>query len=312
MDRPGINYLRMSITDRCNLRCAYCSPWQDRVRAGRDDLLTLEEFGTVAREAAHLGITKLRVTGGEPLARPGVGRLLSDLSDIGGIADLALTTNGTLLLARLPDLIASRFRRVNVHLDTLDEARYAEVCGAAELPAVIAGIDAAISAGMRMKLNAVCDAGMTVDGASSLARFGMQRGIDVRFIEAMPVAGAGDVCHPDVVGGVEEFLRDALGLVPDGQDGVARQYQVPGQASRIGFITPSHKQFCVGCGKLRVSSRGVLSTCLFAGSGTDLLPMLRSGDLVGVREALVGAIERKTSCNGREGCEISTMVGIGG
>jgi cyclic pyranopterin phosphate synthase len=308
---PTIRYLRVSVTDRCNLHCPYCAPWRDRTSASRAELLTLEEIDAAVREAASLGITKVRVTGGEPLARADVGRLLAALSSIDSLEDLALTTNGTLLRARLPDLLASRFRRVNVHLDTLDPARYLALCGVAALDEVVAGIDAAIGAGLRLKLNAVCESGLTHPEALDLVRFGGQRGIDVRFIEAMPVAGAG-AGERETAGRIETGLRAELGLVDEGRDGVARMFAIPGTSSRLGFITPSHARFCAGCDKLRLSCRGILRTCLFAGSGVDLLPFLRAGDLAATRAAFEAAMVRKAALGGREGCEVSTMVGIGG
>ena len=309
-DGRRVRYVRVSITDRCNLRCTYCSP-QPAGGAARDDLLSYEDITAVVTAAAALGVTKVRVTGGEPLARRGVGRLLQMLSAVDGPTDLALTTNGTRLRERLGDLTASRFGRVNVSLDTMSRARFRDLTGVDGLLRVLAGVDAAVAAGLRVKLNAVCVPGLTVDDALALARFGLSRGADVRFIEAMPVAGA-LAAERGVARGIEQGLVEALALRPAGREGVARLFERPGEPTRLGFITPSHDRFCQGCDKLRLSSRGVLRTCLFATRGVELRPLLRAGDGDALRSAVKDAIEHKEAAAGREGAEVCTMVGIGG
>lgn len=307
----GVRYLRVSVTDRCNLRCSYCAPGRSASHAAKGALLSYEEIAEVVAAAADLGVTKVRVTGGEPLLRRDIGRLLRLISAISGLTDLALTTNGTLLGAHVPDLLASRFRRVNVSLDTVDRVRYRTVCGAPLLERVVAGVEAALAGGLALKLNAVCAPGLTVDEALRLARFGLERGVDVRFIEAMPVSGAGDA-QAGVARAIERGLTLALGLEAAGPDGVARAFRVPGERARIGFITPSHAHFCAGCDKLRLSSRGLLRTCLFAADGFDLREALRSGQRPELRRLVAAAIERKQARPGRAGREVATMVGIGG
>lgn len=308
----GVRYLRISVTDRCDLRCTYCTPMRTAAGAPRRDLLSYEEIGTVARVAVALGVRKIRVTGGEPLRRPGVEWLLRDLASIDGVEDRGITTNGTRLKDFVPVLAAAGYR-VNVHLDTLDPARYREACGGGSPEPVIDAVDAALAAGIRVKINSVCTARSAVDDAVRLARFGLERGADVRFIESMPVSGTGvDAGAHAAAEALEAGLRAALGLRPDGSDGVARVYRAPGSAARVGFITPSHATFCAGCDKLRLSSRGRLRTCLFAEGGTDLRDLLRAGDDAGLREAVAGTVRRKEAGEGREGCRIRTMVGIGG
>jgi len=344
----AVNYLRVSITDRCDLRCTYCTPMRTAAGAPRGDLLTFEEICAVVRVAAGLGIDKVRITGGEPLGRPGVAWLLGDLAAVPGLLDRALTTNGTRLKEFVPVLVPLGYR-VNVHLDTLDPVRYLEVCGRGSperapgqaLAPVLEGIEAALAAGLRVKINSVCVPGSTVQDALALARFGLERGADVRFIEAMPVAGGWvDVDRPEPAStaakdgctfrsplpgcpgssqeahatslALEESLKAAMALVPDGLDGVARVYAVPGTTARVGFITPSHARFCAGCHKLRLSSRGILRTCLFAEAGTDLRPFLRGQGPEALRGAVAEVVDRKNASAGREGCEIASMVGIGG
>ncbi len=307
----GVRYLRVSVTDRCNLRCSYCAPTPRHSQGPRDELLSYEEIADVVAVAARLGVTKIRVTGGEPLLRRDLGRLLQLLSEISGPTDLALTTNGTLLESRVSELMASGFRRVNVSLDTADPARYHAVCGAPLLGEVLRGIEVALDAGLSLKLNAVCSVGMSLDDALALVRLGVARRLDVRFIETMPVCGALGQ-EREVAQAIEEGLTSALGLQPAGRDGVARVFRVPGETARVGFITPSHALFCAGCDKLRLSSRGRLRTCLFAAQGVDLSPALRSADLSELGRLVAEAMRVKLARPGRAGREVATMLGIGG
>lgn len=308
----AVRYLRISVTDRCDLRCAYCVPVRTAVRARREALLRFEEIATVARIAASMGVEKVRVTGGEPLSRPGIARLLGELASIDGLADRGITTNGRRLAEFVP-LLARTGYRANVHLDTVDPDRYRGRCGAGSPAIVQSAIETAIAAGIQVKINAVCTADADVDDALRLARWGLERGADVRFIEAMPVRGAGtDAGARAAIARVADALVRMLALRPEGMDGVAQVWRTPGARARVGFITPSHAPFCAGCDKLRLSSRGCLRTCLFAEGGADLRALLRAGDEAGLREAVAAAMTRKAADAGREGCRIRTMVGIGG
>lgn len=303
----NVRYVRISVTDRCDLRCPYCMPMRSP-GAPRSDLLTYEEIAEVTRALVGLGVRKVRVTGGEPLRRPGMEWLLRELARIRGIEDLGLTTNGT-GLARFVPVLAEAGYRVNVHLDTLDPARYRQAMGGRDPAVVTDGIRLAARAGIPVKVNAVCSAWTTLEDAAGLVAFGRDVGATVRFIEAMPVSGL----DPDpgahaAMKALEEGLARALDLTPTGKNGVARTYAGT-RGERVGFITPSHARFCDGCDKVRLSSRGRLRTCLFGEAGTDLRPFLRAGDGAGLREAVAGVLQRK---GGREGDRIETMVGIGG
>lgn len=307
-----VRYLRVSVTDRCDLRCGYCRPVQRFREAPRSALLTLEEIAEIVRIAAALGVDKVRVTGGEPLGRPNMAWLLGALAGVPGLRDRGVTTNGR-LLGRFVPLLAELDYRVNVHLDTLDPRRYREVCGPGDPEPVVSGIRDAWAAGIRLKINAVILPETSVEDALRLVRFGLEGGADVRFIEAMPVGGTPpDADCREAARRLEQGLVQALDAAPAGSDGVARIYGVPGASGRVGFITPSHPGFCAGCEKLRLSCRGLLRTCLFARSGTDLRPALRSGRLDRVRDRVRDAMIRKSCADGREGPEVSTMVGIGG
>lgn len=303
----GVRYLRVSVTDRCDLRCRYCTPMRS-VGAPRSDLLTYEEIVEVTRVLVDLGVRKVRLTGGEPLRRPGLGWLLGALARLDGVEDLGLTTNGTRLREFVPILAGAGYR-VNVHLDSVDPARYRAVMGGRDVKVVMGAIREAVRAGIRVKVNAVCASDATLEDAARLVAFGREAGVTVRFIEAMPVSGlAPDEAARARMAEIEAGLRDGLGLVPAVAEGVARMYRGPG-GERVGFITPSHARFCNGCDKVRLSSRGRLKTCLFGQTGTDLRPFLRGPDAAGLREAIASVLQRK---QGREGDRIETMVGIGG
>lgn len=279
--------------------------------SGRTDLLSYEEITGIVTMAARLGVTKVRVTGGEPLARRGVGTLLEALSGIDAVTTLGLTTNGTLLERHVPSIAATRFRRVNVSLDTLDRDRYRSLCGIDGLPRVMAGIRAALEAGLHLKLNAVCWSGFEVRDALDLAAYGLERGLDVRFIGAMPVRGAGQVGD-----GLLDDVRRAIGsrwsLAPDGRQGSADLYRVEGSDGRIGIIDPSSGGFCEGCGRIRLSSTGVLRSCLFSRGGMDIREAVRQGDRPAIQAALESIIYHKGAASGREGGVVQTMLGIGG
>lgn len=307
-----MTYLRVSITDRCDLRCTYCRPATAFRELPREDLLSHEDFAAVIGIAAGVGVDKVRITGGEPLGKANVAWLLQHVAATPGLKDLGITTNGVRLKAFVPVLADLGFR-VNVHLDTLDPRRYLEICGRGSPEPVVDGIYAAAAAGIPLKINAVILPETSAQDALRLVRFGLGIGADVRFIEAMPVGGASpNEAAREAARRLEASLIEALALVPVGQDGVARAFAVPGTTARIGFITPSHQGFCDGCRKLRLSCRGMLRTCLFARKGTDLRVPLRNGDLDTVRELVAAALVRKDGGIGREGRDVSTMIGIGG
>jgi len=306
-----IDYLRVSVTDRCNLECSYCTPGQRDGPTIFRFLLSCEEIVEIASIAASFGITKLRMTGGEPLIRRDIGRLLRSVSDIEGLKILGITTNGTLLRQRLDDIEASSFRHVNISLDTLDPRKYEALCGSPGLSQVIRGVDEAISRGLHVKINTVCWAGFDVSDAIDLAGFSLDRGIDIRFIEAMRVPG---VRTPDNFfhARLEDALRTGYTLVEPTRDGAARMFLAKGRSGRIGFITPSRAGFCEGCGRLRLSSTGLLRTCLFNRNGIDVQAALRGGGRQAVESCFRRVMLRKVASEGREGDVVPSMVGIGG
>ncbi|MBI4495299.1 MAG: GTP 3',8-cyclase MoaA [Deltaproteobacteria bacterium] len=280
-----INYLRVSITDRCNLRCRYCMPKEGISKFGSAEILSYEEIFTVAALAVGKGIRKIRLTGGEPLVRKGVVDLVRRLAGIPGLADLGLTTNGLLLEEFAPALLAAGLRRVNISMDSLQAERYREVTRGGELSRLWAGIAAARRAGFSpIKINVVAIAGFNDGEVLDFARLTMENPFQVRFIEFMPLdAGAEwspDRCLPcaEIKGRLEAFapLRP-VEPQGDGHGGPARLFKFPGAAGEVGFISPMSAHFCDSCNRLRLTADGKLRTCLFSDREIDLRPLLRGG-----------------------------------
>ena len=274
--------LRLSITDRCNLRCAYCMPVEP-VWFTRAELLTYEELVRVVRVAASEGVRKVRVTGGEPLLRRDVATLIGAIAAIPGIDDLSLTTNGVLLGGMAAELAAAGLRRVNVSLDTLQPSRFAALTGRDRLPDVLAGLAAARDAGLApIKINAVLLRGTNDDEALDLARFGRDNGYEMRFIEFMPLENDHSWDPARVVSGAS--LRAEIGRAwPIERDpsedphAPASRFRYADGAGAVGFIDSVSAPFCGSCSRLRVTSDGAFRVCLYDDRETDLKGPLRSG-----------------------------------
>ena len=273
--------LRISITDRCDLRCTYCMPAEGLEWLARDLLLTYEEIERLARLLVGLGITSIRLTGGEPLMRPHLDDLVSRLSRL-GLEDLSLTTNGTTLGRHAQRLADAGLSRVNVSLDSLLSHRFAEMTRRDGLAKVLDGIDAAQRAGLTpVKVNCVVVAGTNDDEILDFAEFARRTGCDVRFIENMPLGG-GDGWVPDAVMPSAEVLAriDAhhplVGLARDAQPASSYAF-ADGSPGRVGVIASVTEPFCEQCDRLRLTSDGFLRTCLFAHTETDLRTPLRAG-----------------------------------
>jgi GTP 3',8-cyclase len=284
--------LRISVTDRCNIRCFYCMPEEGAQFAPIAGLLTFGEIVQFVSAALPLGIRKVRLTGGEPLLRPKLPDLILSLNQLTGIEDLALTTNGVLLTANAQKLYAAGLRRLNVHLDTLDRERFRAITRRDDLSRVLAGIDAAAQAGFTVKLNAVAIKGLTEPDVLELVRFGRRNNIEVRFIEFMPLDAqqlwAMDrvLTMDDMIGMItREFgpllpVRDANPRAP------ATEFQFE-DGFRLGFIASVSRPFCMNCNRLRLTSDGKMRYCLFAREETDVRALLNSSDS---EEALQAAI----------------------
>ena len=284
--RP-IHYLRVAVTDRCNLRCTYCMPAEGVSLCAHDEILRYEEITTIVRAAAELGIHKVRLTGGEPLVRLGIVDLVRELAGIPGVDDLAMTTNGILLPQFAEPLKEAGLQRVNISLDTLRPERYRQMTRHGRLEDALAGIEVALCAGLSpVKINAVVIRGVNDDEVADLARKTVDADWHLRFIEWMPVGGdapAGEAWQDGVVTTPEirDRIEGALGpLEPAAVQagaGPARYYRVHGAEGTIGFISPLSEHFCGQCNRLRLTADGRLRPCLFSSHEIDLRTPLRSG-----------------------------------
>jgi cyclic pyranopterin phosphate synthase len=278
--RP-INYLRISVTDRCNLRCIYCMPPDGIPLMPRSALLAYEEIQMVVRVAVEMGINKVRLSGGEPLARAGLVNLIGMLSQIKGIDDLSLTTNGVLLKHQAAQLKEAGLHRVNISLDTLKRPRFQEITGYDKLPEVLEGIEQAHKVMLEpVKINVVVMRGINDDELLDFALLSKE-GWHVRLIELMPLVNRG-IKHPEFVSAEEMYQSLAsLGRLepcsPPTGDGPARYYQLPGAKGTVGFITPISEHFCVRCNRLRLTADGRLLPCLLSDEEIDLRPSLATG-----------------------------------
>jgi cyclic pyranopterin phosphate synthase len=300
--------LRVSVTDRCNLRCTYCMPEEARF-LDRAELLTFEEMTRFVTVAAGLGVDQVRLTGGEPLVRKDLHRLVRMLAAVPGLTDLALTTNGILLAEQAAGLHAAGLRRLNVSLDTLDPGRFREVARRDGLDRVLAGLTAATRAGFaRIKVNAVALRGVTELDAVPLARFCRERGYELRFIESMPI-GAGPWARARALPAAE--LLDLLGrevapLVPvAGADpsAPAAEYAYADGGGTVGVIASVSRPFCGACNRLRLTAEGKVRNCLFALDEADARPLLRRPD---PDDAEVADLLRRVVWAKWEGHEINT------
>jgi cyclic pyranopterin phosphate synthase len=301
------NNLRVSVTDRCNLRCTYCMP-EDVVFMDRSELLTFEEITRFVEVAAPLGIDKVRLTGGEPLMRRGLPRLVEMLSRVPGVRDLGLTTNGLLLAGQAQALYDAGLRRINVSLDTLDPAKFCRVARRDGLEQVLDGILAARRAGFApVKVNAVSIRGITETEVVPLARFARAHGLEMRFIEYMPIGA--DRWERDKVYFAHEILeqleREVAPLVPvEDYDprAPAMEFRYTDGGGRVGIIASVSRPFCASCNRVRLTADGKLRNCLFALDEVDVKHLLRGG---APAEALAGVIRASVWAKW-EGHEINT------
>lgn len=258
----GITYLRLSVTELCNLRCRYCMPAEGVCKRRYDEMLSQAEMLLGLRVAAELGVRKLRVTGGEPLVKRNILGICEGAAQIPGIEEIGLTTNGTLLPGLAKPLKAAGVSRLNISLDTLDERKYAWMTRAGGLDLALKGIEAALDAGFeRTKLNAVLIGGWNDDEIRPLAELSRRWPVDVRFIELMPMVGRA-AFGPEAFIPCSRVLQVLPELVPAGDDGVARMYRLPRAQGRIGLISPLSAPFCAGCNRLRLTADGRLKPCL--------------------------------------------------
>jgi len=276
--------LRISVTDRCNIRCFYCMPEDNVQYVRRQEILSFEEIERFVRVAVSLGVTKLRVTGGEPLVRKDLPVLIRKLNEIPGVRDLALTTNGVLLAKQAQDLYDAGLRRLNVHLDTLDRERFLRITRRDDLDKVLEGLEVADRLGFGpIKINAVAVKNLVEPDIVPLVRFGRERGFEIRFIEFMPLDSQGLWSRNNVLSAdemIETLSREISPLVeiPDRDPRApATEYRFADGIGSVGFIASVTRPFCLNCNRIRLTSDGKLRYCLFAIEETDVKSLLRSG-----------------------------------
>lgn len=300
-----IDYLRLSVTDRCNLRCVYCLPESAPRFVPSADPLTDDEIVEALSAFARLGVSKIRITGGEPLVRPGLPALVRRVSLIPGIKDISLSTNGVLLSGLARELKAAGLSRVNISLDTLDPQRFFKITRFGALRDVLSGIEAALEVGLApVKLNVVAARGMNGDELGAFAALTEKRPLHVRFIELMPMGETG-FFSPERRIPLGEMMAAAAPLAPAAADerplghGPARYYRRPGAAGTVGFISALSCGFCDSCNRIRLSSSGTLIPCLDGEEGVDLRTPLRGGAGTERLMALIrGAIRAKPESHG--------------
>lgn len=295
-----VTYVRLSVTDRCDFRCIYCMA-EDMTFLPRKDVLTLEEFALLGRAFAELGVTKIRVSGGEPLIRKDVIQLFESLGAINSINDLCLTSNGSKLTELAKPLVDAGVHRINVSLDTLNEQRFKELTRFGDLNTVLKGIDAALNAGFKkIKLNSVVMKNYNLQEAADLATYALERGMDISFIEEMPL-GEIHSHSRDVEFISSDELRNQLSnsfeLTATNEDtgGPSRYWKAEGYNAKIGFISPHSHNFCDTCNRVRVTASGRLLLCLGNEHSVDLRAILRAhpGEMEPIKEALNNAMAIK-------------------
>ena len=317
-----LHYLRVSLTDACNLRCVYCMPEDIQFRPA-STLMQDDEILTLVRVAASLGVNKIRFTGGEPTVRRGVVKLVREIKSIPGIERIGMTTNGIKLAELAEPLARAGLDQVNISIDSLDPDKFRRITRRGNLDEVWRGIAAAEAAGIQpIKLNCVVTRGFNDDEVADLARLSLANDWDVRFIELMPLGSVADFQQEQVVPSTETKARieAALGpleLVPghNGHD-PARSYRLPGARGRLGFISSVSEPFCAGCNRLRLTADGKLRLCLLRDDEVDLLTPLRAGaDFAALRQLMAEAAYGKPWGHRLEEHDIATsreMSQIGG
>lgn len=280
-----INYLRVSVTDRCNLRCQYCIPKEGVSLIGHDDILRYEEILKIIKIASTLGIRKIRITGGEPLVRKGLIEFISAIKGISNIEDISLTTNGILLAPYAEKLFLAGIKRINISLDSLDKEKYAQITRGGDLEAVLRGIEEVKRIGFSpIKINTVAIRRFNEDEILKFAEMSIESPYQIRFIELMPMGEIDNDDHYLSSEAVKSKILEAFDLQPvngkrEKTDGPAKIYRIDGALGEIGFISPISRHFCFSCNRLRLTADGHLRTCLLSDHEVDLKKPLRNGNV---------------------------------
>ena len=289
-----INYLRLSVTDKCNLRCRYCMPEDGVCKKPHESMLTEEEMLQAVEVAASLDVTKLRITGGEPLVKKNILSICEKAAAVEGIKEVCITTNGTLLPKLAKPLQAAGVKRLNLSLDTLNPVKYAHITRIGTLDQAMDGLYAALDAGFeKIKINAVLIGGFNDDEIVPLAQLTKQYPVDVRFIELMPIQDHDEFGEAAFIP-CKRIIEKLPEAVPQKRDGgVARLYRLPGALGNIGLISPLSDHFCASCNRIRLTADGKLKPCLHSGDEFSIKGLDRDGMLAEFQRAILA----KPSCH---------------
>lgn len=295
-----VTYLRMSVTDRCDFRCVYCMTEKMRFLP-RDQVLTLEELEFLGRAFVELGVSKIRITGGEPLVRNNILTLLQNLGKLSGLTELVITTNGSQLTKMAQQLRAAGVKRINISLDSLKAERFEAMTRVAKLDQVLTGIDAAINTGFeRIKLNTVILKNRNDDEINDLVAFAIDKGIDISFIEEMPLGVISEHERSDTFYSNQQILKKlekSYTLIPtiENTGGPSRYYNIINTKTRIGFISPHSHNFCETCNRVRLTTEGRLLLCLGQEHSIDLKHIIRThpGNMTLVKQAIINSMDIK-------------------
>ena len=294
-----INYIRLSVTDRCDFRCVYCME-EEMSFVPREQLLSLEEMAFIGKAFTELGVSKIRITGGEPLVRQNVIKLFQDLGSLPGLRELVLTTNGSQLARLAAPLRQAGVARINISLDSLQSDKFRQITRVGELDKVLAGIQAAQEAGFRIKLNTVILKNRNHEEITDLVRFAIDRNFDISFIEEMPLGIIGDHDRAEAYYSSDQIRTDLekiWSLIPttESTGGPSKYFRIPETRTKVGFISPHSHNFCHDCNRVRLTCEGRLLLCLGQEHSIDLRQVIRShpGDIDILKQAIRDSMQIK-------------------
>ena len=295
-----VNYVRISVTDRCDFRCVYCMA-EDMTFVPRAKLLTLEEISTIAKAFTELGVSKIRITGGEPLIRRNIVKLFEDLGRLPGLTDLTTTTNGSQLPKLAKKLKRAGLKRINISLDSLDPEKFHRITRTGELKNVLAGIDAALEVGFdKIKINSVILKNRNHEEVIDLVTFASERGMDISFIEEMPLGVIGDHDRAEAYYSSDQIktdIEERFTLLPTTETtgGPSTYFKIPETGTRVGFISPHSHNFCDTCNRVRLTCEGRLLLCLGQEHSVDLRDVIRRypGDMEKLKQAIRDSMQIK-------------------
>ncbi|MBU5460665.1 GTP 3',8-cyclase MoaA [Anaerostipes sp. MSJ-23] len=313
-----IDYMRISITDRCNLRCKYCMP-EEIEKISMKEILTYEEIEKICNQAVSLGITKYKITGGEPLVRKGCQQLIHKIKKIPGVEQVTMTSNGILLKQSIKKLVEAGLDGVNISLDTLNSAVYQQITGFDQLDVVLDGIRECLYYPIKVKINVVLQQGVNESEWKDLIQIAKNNPIDVRFIEMMPIGfgkGQKGISNQQLIQQMKKYDPDICEVKQKEGNGPAIYYEIPGFCGKIGMISPIHGKFCESCNRIRMTSTGLIKPCLCFEDAVSIKNAVRGGKPEEIRAILKKAIKIKPGQHCFEHSENITehknMIQIGG